>query len=114
MEVGTLLGQDSYELQKELGFKIGTISEHVAVLTQLGLVVNELMKGEKEQNVCHFGLHRRHENSKKKHSIPVGQRNLCYQNKCSKSVKEGATSSEVLREHDKIYRQVVRSGHTLE
>ena len=29
-------------------------------------------------------------------------RNLCFQNKCCKSIKERATRSEVLREHDKV------------
>ena len=40
MEVGIILGQDAYELQRPLDYKIGTRSETFAVLTELRWVVS--------------------------------------------------------------------------
>ena len=54
IEVGIILGQDAYELQRPLDYKIGTRSEPFAVLTELGWVVSGPMTGKKNQNVCHF------------------------------------------------------------
>ena len=54
MEVDIILGQDAYEIQRPLDYKIGTRSEHFAVLTELGWVVSGPMTGKKSQNVCHF------------------------------------------------------------
>ena len=56
MEVGIFLGQDAYELQRSLGYKIGTRSELFAVLTELGCVVCGPMTGKRRQNVCHFAF----------------------------------------------------------
>ena len=113
MEVGSILGQDVYELQKALDYKIGTRSEPVAVLTELGWVVSGPMKGKKKTKCLSFRQHKRRENDNK-HSIPVAQRYMCFQNTCCNSIKERATSSEFLREHDKIYSPAVRSGLALE
>ena len=55
-EVGIILGQDAYELQRPLDYKIGTRSEHFAVLTELGWVVSGPMTGKRRQNVCHFAF----------------------------------------------------------
>ena len=54
MEVGIILGQDAYELQRPLDYQIGTRSEPFAVLTELGWVVSGPMTGKRRQNVCHF------------------------------------------------------------
>ena len=54
VEVGIILGQDAYNLQRALEYKIGTQSELFAVLTELGCVVSGPMKGNRRQNVCHF------------------------------------------------------------
>ena len=56
MEVGIILGQDAYELQRPLDYKIGTRSEPFAVLTELGWVVSGPMTGERRQKVCHFAF----------------------------------------------------------
>ena len=56
MEVGTLLGQDAYKLQRPLDYKIGTQSESFAVLTELGRVVSGPLTGKIRQNVCHFAF----------------------------------------------------------
>ena len=56
MEVGIILGQDAYEIQRPLDYKIGTQSESFAVLTELGWVVSGPMTGKKSQNVCHFAF----------------------------------------------------------
>ena len=56
MEVGIILGQDAYEIQRPLDYKIGTRSEPFAVLTELGWVVSGPMTGKKSQNVCHFAF----------------------------------------------------------
>ena len=113
MEVSIIIGQDAYKIQRPLDYKIGTQSEPFAVLTDLGWVVSGPMTGKKSQNVCHFAFT---EDVKvaKKYPIMVGHRNLCLQKKCCKSIKERATSSEVSREHYKVYRRAVRSGHALE
>ena len=50
MEVGIIFGQDAYEIQRPLDYKIGTRS----VLTELGWVASGPMTGKKSQNVCHF------------------------------------------------------------
>ena len=56
MVVVIILGQDAYELQRPLNYKIGTRSEPFAVLTQLGWVVSGPMTGKRRQNVCHFAF----------------------------------------------------------
>ena len=56
MDVGIILGQDAYELQRPLAYKIGTRSESFAVLTELGWVVSGSMTGKRRQNVCHFAF----------------------------------------------------------
>ena len=54
--VGIILGQDAYELQRPLDYKIGTRSELFAVLTHLGWVVIGPMTGKRRQIVCHFAF----------------------------------------------------------
>ena len=54
MEFGIILGQDAYELQRPLHYKIGTKSEPFAVLSELGWVVSGQMTGKRKQNVCHL------------------------------------------------------------
>ena len=54
MEVGIILGQDAYNLQRALDYKIGTQNEPFAFLTEAGWVVSGAMKGNRKQNVCHF------------------------------------------------------------
>ena len=56
MEVGIILGQDAYELQRPLDYKIGTRSEPFGVLTELGWVVSGPMTGKRRQNVGHFAF----------------------------------------------------------
>ena len=56
MEVGIILGQDAYELQRPLDYKIGTRSEPFAVLTELGWVVSGPMTAKSRQKVCHFAF----------------------------------------------------------
>ena len=56
MEVGIILGQDAYELQRPLDYKIGTRSEHFAVLTELGWAVSGHLRNERRQNGCHFAF----------------------------------------------------------
>ena len=56
MEVGIILGQDAYELQRPLDYNIGTRSEPFAVLTELGWVVSGPMTGKRRQNVRHFAF----------------------------------------------------------
>ena len=56
MEVDIILGQDNFELQCPLEYKIGTRSEPFAVLTELGWVVSGPMMGKRRQNVCHFAF----------------------------------------------------------
>ena len=56
MEVGIILGQDAYELQRPLDYKIGTQSELFAVLTELGWVISGPTTGKRRQNVCHFAF----------------------------------------------------------
>ena len=52
--VGIIFGQDAYELQRPLNYKIGKRSELFAVLTELGWVVSEPMTGKIRQTVFHF------------------------------------------------------------
>ena len=56
MEVGIIFGQDAYEIQRPLDYKIGTRSEPFAVLTELRWVVSGPMTGKKSQSVSHFAL----------------------------------------------------------
>ena len=56
MEVGIILGQDSYELQRPLDYKVETRSEPFAVLTELGWVVSVPMTCKRRQNFCHFAF----------------------------------------------------------
>ena len=53
-EVCIILGHDGQELRKSIDSKIGTANETVAVLAELGLLVNVPMKGKIGQNFCHF------------------------------------------------------------
>ena len=56
MEVGNILGQDAYEIQRLLDYKIRTRSETFAVLGELGWVVSEPMKGKRRRIVCHINF----------------------------------------------------------
>ena len=56
MEVGIILGQDAYEIQRPIDYKIGTQSEPFAVLTELGWIVSGPVTGRGRQNVCHFAF----------------------------------------------------------
>ena len=56
MDIGIILGQEAYELQRLLDYKIGTRSEPLAVLTELGWVVSGPMMGKRRQNICHFAF----------------------------------------------------------
>ena len=56
MEVGIILGQDAYELQRPLDYKMGTQSETFAVLTELGRVVSGPMTDKRRQIVGHFAF----------------------------------------------------------
>ena len=56
MEVGIILVQDAYELQRPSDYKIGTRSEPLAFLTELGWVVSGPRRGKRRENVCHFGF----------------------------------------------------------
>ena len=51
MEVGIILDQDAYELQRQLYYKIETRSEPFTVLTELEWVVSGPMTGKKDK-VC--------------------------------------------------------------
>ena len=51
MEVGIIHGQDAYELQRPLDYKIGTLSDFFTVLTELGWVVSGPMTGKRRLNV---------------------------------------------------------------
>ena len=113
MEVGIILEQDDYKIQRPLDYKIATRSEPFAVLTKLGWVVSGPTTGKKSQKWLSFCVHRRCE-SGRKYPIMEGQRNLCFQNKCCKSIKERAASSEVFREHNKIYCRALWNRRALE
>ena len=56
MEVGIILGQDAYELQRPLVYKMGTRSEPLAIQTELEWVVSGPILGKRRQNVCHFAF----------------------------------------------------------
>ena len=56
MEVGIILGQDAYELQRPLDYKIGTRSEPFSVLAELGWIVSGPMMGNRRQDVFHFAF----------------------------------------------------------
>ena len=56
MEVSIILGENLYELQRLLDYKIGTRSEPFALLTELGWTVRGPMTGKRGQNICHFSF----------------------------------------------------------
>ena len=56
MEIGIILGQDTYELHRPLAYEIGTQSEHFTVLTELEWVVSGPTTGIRRQNVCLFAF----------------------------------------------------------
>ena len=78
MEVGIILGQDAYEIQRPSDYKIGTRSELFAVSAELGWVVSGPMTGKKSQNVCHFASTEDVKISDQSKKYPVGHRNLCF------------------------------------
>ena len=53
-EIGIILSQSAYELQRPLDYKIGTRSEPFAVLTELGWVTSGYMVGKRRESVCLF------------------------------------------------------------
>ena len=108
-EVGFILDQDSYELQKALDQKIGTRSELVGVLTELEWVFNGAIRDKKGQNVSHFAFTEEAKMAEK-HFILGRHRNLSFQNKRRPFVKERATNSEVHRDHDKFYSKRYEMG----
>ena len=56
MEVGMILGQDAYDLQRPSDYKTGTQSEPFSALTELGWVVSGPMTGKKTKCLS-FRLH---------------------------------------------------------
>ena len=54
VENSIIPGEEAYELQRPLDYKIGTQSEPFAVLTELGWEFSGSMTGKIRQNVCHF------------------------------------------------------------
>ena len=56
MEVGIILGQDVYELQRSLDYKIWTRNEPFAVLTELRRVVSGPTMGKRRQYACRFAF----------------------------------------------------------
>ena len=56
MEIGLILGQDVYDLQRPLDYRIGKIEEPYAVLTKLGWVVSGPMNSKTSKDVCHFAF----------------------------------------------------------
>ena len=56
MEVGIILGQDVYELQRSLDYKLGTRSEPFAVLTDIRRVVGGPMMVKRRQYACLFAF----------------------------------------------------------
>ena len=50
MGEGIILGQDAYELQRTLAYKIGTRSKVFAVLTELGWVVSGHVTAKEDKN----------------------------------------------------------------
>ena len=56
MEVGIIRGQDAYELQRPLDYKIETRNEPFAVRLELGRVVSGPTTSKRRQNVRHFAF----------------------------------------------------------
>ena len=110
MEVGIILGQDAYELQRPLDYKIGTRSEPFAALTELGWVVSGPMTGKRRQNVCHFAFT---EDVKVAENIQTWWDIETYAS-MRQSIKEGTAGTEDAREYDEVYRRVVRSRNAVE
>ena len=53
MEIGIILGQDVYDLQRPVDYRKGQTSEPFAVLTKPGWVVSGPMTRSSNGNVCH-------------------------------------------------------------
>ena len=112
MEVGIIIGQDAYELQRPLDYKIGTRSELFAVLTELGWIVSGLMTGKRRQNVCHFACT---EDVKVAENIQTWWDIETYASKINVvSVKEGAAGTKDAKEYDEVHRRAVRSGNAVD
>ena len=54
MDLGIILGQYAYKIQRPLDYMFGTRIEPFAVLTEIGWVISDPMTGTKIQSVCHF------------------------------------------------------------
>ena len=87
MEVGIILGQDAYELQGPLDYKIGTPSRPLTVLTGLGWVVSGPITGKRSHNVCHFTFTEDLKLDEWEYPNLVRSRNLRFQNQRRQSVK---------------------------
>ena len=92
MEIGIILGQDIYELEKILNYKIGTRSETFAVLTELWWVVSGPMTGSREQYSRH---HSRCENGWE-YSKMLEHRPLCFHNQCFQLAKDETEGKKML------------------
>ena len=112
MEVGIILGQDAYELQRPLDYKIGTRSEPFAVLTELGWVVSGPMTGKRGQNVFHVAFT---EDVKVAENIQTWwDIETCFQNQRRQSVKKGTAGTEDAREYEEVHRRTILSGNAVE
>ena len=114
IEVGIILGQDAYELQRPLNYKIGTRSEPFAVLTELRWVVSRPMTGKRRQNVCPSACT---EDEKEAENIQTWWDIETYASKfivVSQSVKEGTVGAEGARGYDEVHRRAVLSGNAVE
>ena len=113
MEVGINLGENAYELQRPLDYKIRTRSEPFAVPTELGWVISEPMTGERRQTVCHFAFT---EDVKVAGNIQTWWVIETYASKINvvQSVKDGVAGTEYAREYDEVHRRPVRKGNAVE
>ena len=111
MEVGIILGQDAYELQRPLDYKIGTRSEPFAVLTELGWVVSGHMTGKRRQNVSHFAFA---EDVKVVENIQTWWLIETYASKINALSQRKNCRQKDAREYEEVYRRAVRSGNAVE
>ena len=111
IEVGIILGQDAYELQSPLDYKIEIRTEPFAVLTELGWVVSGPMIVKRRQNFCHYAFT---EDVKVVENLKTWWDIENYVAKIiavSHSVKERTEVTKDAGEYEEVYRRAVRSGN---
>ena len=109
MEVGIIIGHDTFELQKRIWLRDGNQNWARRCPNGISMGSKWSHEGQKRTKCLSFSQHRRHENGRNCSTL-VEHRNLCFQYQRCVSGKERMANTRDATEYDEVCRQAVWSG----